>query len=219
MAVILYFRISFSYSCTNRNVLLCHVCSELRDIYKKTGAWFYKTLPKIETMNQRGESVGCDEKKLTREERQKGQKILKTTKLGMEIESDEEDDEETMSRDDAKFIKSGSFGSGFLKNRNLFNLRLLNEKDTRLSVDHNNLSVVSKKSPVSPYSRQTSSSESQKSAVSLQQNLDWEQAPTCQNGLPLRQQRRSSVSSCYSITESLSKQEIIALNSSKVDIR
>lgn len=192
---------------------MCHVCSELRDIYKKTGAWFYKTLPKIEETNQ----PNCDDdgnKMNSLEECEKGQKITKTTKLGMEIESDEEEDDE-MGRDDAKFVKSGSFGSGFFKNRNLFNLRLLNDKDARLSIDHN-LSVNPKKSPVSPYSRQTSSSESQKSVVSLQPNLDLEQPPTCQNGLPLqRQPRRSSVSSCYSVAESLTKQEIIALNSSE----
>lgn len=183
---------------------MCHVCSEIRDIYKKTGAWFYKGLPKFDVEYHRS----GDDKKISNEERQKSLKSSKTTKLGMEIESEEEEDDEGRGGDDVKFVKSGSFGSGFLKNKNIFSLRLT-------TTDSN---VTSKKSPVSPYSRQTSSSDSQKSAVSLQPNLEWETPPaptTNQNGTSLKQHRRSSISSCYSITENLIHHEVAALNPSK----
>lgn len=128
----------------------------------------------------------------------------------MEIESEEEEDDEAgRGGDEVKFVKSGSFGSGFLKNKNIFSLRLT-------TTDSN---ATSKKSPVSPYSRQTSSSDSQKSAVSLQPTIDWETPPvaptTNQNGSSLRPQRRSSISSCYSITENLCHNEVAAVNPSK----
>lgn len=125
-------------------------------------------------------------------------KITKTTKLGMEIESDEdEDDGGTAGREDQKIVKNGSFSSNFLKSRNLFNLRLSTDFGSRLTFDGN--SPLPKKSPVTPYSRQTSSSDSQKSANSLQpQTADWES--TSPNSV-LHRQRRNSISSCYSISE------------------
>lgn len=125
-------------------------------------------------------------------------KLTKTTKLGMEIESDEdEDDNGVGGREDQKIVKNGSFSSNFLKSRNLFNLRLSTDFGSRLTFD--NSTPLPKKSPVTPYSRQTSSSDSQKSANSLQpQTADWES--TSPNSL-LHRQRRNSISSCYSISE------------------
>lgn len=123
-------------------------------------------------------------------------KITKTTKLGMEIESDEDEDD-AAGREDQKIVKNGSFSSNFLKSRNLFNLRLSTDFGSRLTFDNN--SPLPKKSPVTPYSRQTSSSDSQKSANSLQpQTADWES--TSPNSV-LHRQRRNSISSCYSISE------------------
>lgn len=125
----------------------------------------------------------------------------KTTKLGMEIESD--DDEDDMDgnnqKEEPKIFKNGSFSSSFLRNRNLFNLRLSTDTSSRLMTESN--STLPKKSPVTPYSRQTSSSDSQKSANSLQtpQLLnEWD------NVSPNESQRRTnSLSSCYSIAESV----------------
>jgi hypothetical protein len=97
---------------------LCHVCSEVRDIYKKTGAWFYKGLPNYEIPIRSNGDKRC-------EVREQPVKIPKLTKLGMEIESDEDDDDSPdTANDEQKSVKSGSFSSNFLKSRNLFNLRL-----------------------------------------------------------------------------------------------
>lgn len=188
---------------------MCHVCSEIRDIYKKTGAWFYKGLPKFDLEYHRT----SDERKVLNEERQKSFKASKTTKLGMEIESEEEDEEGGVGcgvGDDGKSLRSGSVSIS--KSKNILGLHLT-------ATDS---SCASKKSPVSPYSRQTSSSDSQKSAQSLQPNLnvEWEMPPvtvTNQNGSATRQQqhRRSSISSCFSIAESLSHHELAALNLSE----
>lgn len=171
---------------------MCHVCSEIRDIYKKTGAWFYKGLPNYEIPSHANGD-------LKSEAREQPPKVIKTTKLGMEIESDEDEDDgaDIMLKDEQKIVKNGSFSSNFLKSRNLFNLRLSTDSGSRLTFD-SNLSLP-KKSPVTPYSRQTSSSDSQKSANSLQpQVTDWESGSP--NSIHHRQ-RRNSISSCYSITE------------------
>lgn len=173
-----------------RSICLCHVCSEIRDIYKKTGAWFYG-LPNYEIPSRSNGDLKC-------EPREQPPKVTKTTKLGMEIESDEDDDEGVdATKDEQKIVKNNSFSSNFLKSRNLFNLRLSTDTGSRLTLDGN--SSLPKKSPVTPYSRQTSSSDSQKSANSLQpQVTEWE------SGSPnsvLHRQRRNSISSCYSISE------------------
>lgn len=128
-------------------------------------------------------------------------KPVKTTKLGMEIESDDDEDEiDSNQKDEQKIFKNGSFSSSFLRNRNLFNLRLSTDSSSRPSTDSNSTQL--KKSPVTPYSRQTSSSDSQKSANSLQtpQLLnEWENASPNNES----QRRTNSVSSCYSIAESV----------------
>jgi hypothetical protein len=127
----------------------------------------------------------------------------------MEIDSDEDDD------DEQKIVKNGSFSSGFLKSRNLFNLRLSTDSGSRIAFDTNSLP---KKSPVTPYSRQTSSSDSQKSANSPKPQItDWES-----NGVTngSHRPRRNSISSCYSITESLSAaHESFTMNLSEFSMR
>lgn len=192
-----------------RNICLCHVCSEVRDIYKKTGAWFYKGLPNYELpSHSNGDSQG--------DERDMSSKVARTTKLGMEIESDE--DEEMLeggggNNETSKIAKNGSFSSALLKSRNLFNLRLSTDIiGSRLTLDGS--SSLPKKSPNTPYSRQTSSSDSQKSANSLQpQSADWESGTP--NG---HRQRRNSVSSFYSISEASSANETFTMNQSESDV-
>lgn len=189
-----------------RNICLCHVCSEVRDIYKKTGAWFYKGLPNYELPN-------CANRDFKGDSREQPPKVTKTTKLGMEIESDEDDDDGAeAAKDEQKIIKNGSFSSNFLKSRNIFNLRLSTESASRLAFDSNSLP---KKSPVTPYSRQTSSSDSQKSGNSLQpQSTDWENPPS--NGSSHRQ-RRNSISSCYSISEGSPANESFTMKQSEYE--
>lgn len=176
------------------------------DIYKKTGAWFYKGLPNYDIPNRLNGDAPCDSS------REQPPKVTKTTKLGMEIESDEDDEESA--RDEQKVIRNGTFGSAsaFLKSRNLFNLRLSTDAGSRFTFDAS-ASPLPKKSPISPYSRQTSSSDSQKSANSLQPALDLD------NGTPnggVHRQRRNSISSCYSINEgSSSANETFTMNQSE----
>jgi hypothetical protein len=176
------------------------VCSEIRDVWKKTGAWFYKGLPNYEPSKARSKS----EERCQTRDMSALKKSPKLTKLGMEIDSDEDEDEVDGSREEPKTIKNGSFSSGFLRNRNLFNLRLSTDStSSRLMINDNSASSTSlpKKSPITPYSRQTSSSDSQKSANSLQQpqimsENCWENA----SGNSSASRRRNSISSCYSIT-------------------
>lgn len=180
-----------------RNFCLCHVCSEIRDIYKKTGAWFYKGLPNYEIPTHQNSDIKS-------ETYEQPVKIPKTTKLGMEIDSDEDEED---SRDDQK-TRNGSFSSNFLKNRNLFNLRLSTDSGSRLAFDVSN-SQHPKKSPVTPYSRQTSSSDSQKSSNSPKPQMsDWDNNGT----IAVQKPRRNSISSCYSITESLTANETFTMN-------
>lgn len=182
---------------------MCHVCSEIRDVWKKTGAWFYKGLPTYEPSKTRSNS----EERCQLGETPLLKKSPKLTKLGMEIDSDEDEDEIDNAKEEPKIIKNGSFSSGFLRNRNLFNLRLSTTDSTssRLTINDNSnpasSSSIPKKSPISPYSRQTSSSDSQKSANSLQQpqmmsENCWENL----SGNSSANRRRNSISSCYSIT-------------------
>lgn len=134
---------------------------------------------------------------------------MKTTKLGMEIESDDEDEETDVLKDEQKILKSGSLSSNFLKSRNLFNLRLSTESASRFTFD--NTSPLPKKSPNTPYSRQTSSSDSQKSSNSLQPHaIEWES--TTPNGSSHRQ-RRNSISSC--VSDSASAVETFTMNQRK----
>ena len=185
---------------------MCHVCSEIRDIYKKTGAWFYKGLPNYEIPSHSNED-------LKHEARQHLQKVTKTTKLGMEIESDEDDEDGSVetTKEEQKIVKNGSFSSNFLKSRNLFNLRLSTDFGSRLTFD--GTSPLPKKSPNTPYSRQTSSSDSQKSANSIQPQIsEWESGTP--NGVSHRQ-RRNSISSCYSISEKSPAIEMFSMNQSE----
>lgn len=138
-------------------------------------------------------------------------KAPKTTKLGMEIDSEEdEEDFPDGTRDEQKVVKNGSFSSSFLKSRNLFNLRLSTDSGTRLAFDTNSLP---KKSPVTPYSRQTSSSDSQKSSNSPKPHINDLESVT-PNSLP--RQRRNSISSCYSISESSTANEMFSMNQSEL---
>lgn len=152
---------------------MCHVCSEIRDVWKKTGAWFYKGIPNFDALKSQRigiEPNGKDDHSQMKDQMATNKKIPKTTKLGMEIESDDDDDETDVNqqKEEPKFFKNGSFSSSFLRNRNLFNLRLSTDATPRLAIESN--VTLPKKSPVTPlYSRQTSSSDSQKSANSLQQ--------------------------------------------------
>ncbi|XP_070496175.1 double C2-like domain-containing protein beta isoform X2 [Chironomus tepperi] len=187
---------------TKKNVWLCHICSEIRDIWKKTGAWFYGYPPGIVHSNATKDKTSGDknDKSQLQDQNVINKKPPKTTKLGMEIESDDDEDEtDSIQKEEPKIFKNGSFSSSFLRNRNLFNLRLSTDSSTRLMTESN--STLPKKSPVTPYSRQTSSSDSQKSANSLQTPQlvsDWD------NASPNESQRRTnSISSCYSIAESV----------------
>lgn len=207
----------YSLSYLSRNICLCHVCSEIREIWKKSGAWFYKGLPNVESSQNR--SNGGDEKSQTRDSTVQ-KKMPKTTKLGMEIDSDEEDDESDCMKEEPKVIKNGSFSSGFLRNRNLFNLRLSTDfTASRLMINDNNnppSASLPKKSPITPYSRQTSSSDSQKSANSIQQPQMSESCWETGSGNSSSQRRRNSISSCYSITtESMVGNETLSSNQSK----
>lgn len=120
-----------------------------------------------------------------------------------------------MPKEEQKIVKNGSFSSNFLKSRNLFNLRLSTDFGSRLTFD--GTSPLPKKSPITPYSRQTSSSDSQKSANSIQPPLsDWESGTP--NGVSHRT-RRNSISSCYSITEKspAMANEMFSMNQSELN--
>lgn len=152
-------------------------------------------------------------------------KSPKMTKLGMEIDSDEEDDEIDCSKEEPKIIKNGSFSSGFLRNRNLFNLRLSTDStssSSRLMINDNgsnpsSASSLPKKSPITPnnYSRQTSSSDSQKSANSLQQTPQIMMSENCWESGNSSNRRRNSISSCYSITTESMGNESISISQRK----
>lgn len=204
-----------------RNICLCHVCSEIRDVWKKTGAWFYKGLPNLESSKSRDNS---EEKTQTRDV-PIVKKSPKTTKLGMEIDSDDDDDEVDSVKEEPKIIKNGSFSSGFLRYRNLFNLRLSTDStsSSRLMINDNgssnpaSASSLPKKSPISPYSRQTSSSDSQKSANSLQQQPQIMLNENCwESGNTSSHRRRNSISSCYSMTTESMGNESISISQRKL---
>lgn len=122
----------------------------------------------------------------------------------MEIEESDDDDDDQDSIDNSNnknvsdYIKQGSFTRSLLNNKkNLFNLRLTNGNNLTSRLSSDELSLLPKKSPISPYSRQTSSTDSQKSAISSSsQNHDWDAATSMQN-----RQRRNSISSSNSVTE------------------
>lgn len=178
----------------SREICLCHVCSEIRDVWKKTGAWFYKGLPNYELPNH---TTATNTPAIETPPR-----IIRTTKLGMEIEESDDDDEQdcidnSNNKNVSDYIKQGSFTRSLLNNKNLFNLRLTNGNNLSSRLSSDELSLLPKKSPISPYSRQTSSTDSQKSAISTtSQNHDWDAATSIQN-----RQRKSSISSSYSVTE------------------
>lgn len=207
----------FLPSSPDRNICLCHVCSEIRDVWKKTGAWFYKGFPTFDSSgnpskdgdsaNGGGGGSSCSGHQM-RDQNVSGKRVPKTTKLGMEIESDDDDDEmdANQKEENQRIFKNGSFSSSFLRSRNLFNLRLSTDTTSRLTIDNGSTLSLPKKSPVTPYSRQTSSSDSQKSANSLQPQMflnDMWDSATANS-----QRRTNSISSCYSITESMANESV-----------
>lgn len=146
--------------------------------------------------------------------REQPSKVTKTTKLGMEIESDDDDDDGALVvKEESKTVPNGSFSSGFLKSKNLFNLRLSTDFGSKLSFD--NTSPLPRKSPVTPYSRQTSSSDSQKSALSansLQPPSEWENGNV--NG-GIHRIRKNSNSSSYSVSEGTTVTDNFTMNRSE----
>ena len=72
-----------------REIWLCKICSETREMWKKTGAWFYKGIPKYEIPQR------CsNEKPLCRDTKAH---VEKPVKLGIKCEdssSEEDEDDE-----------------------------------------------------------------------------------------------------------------------------
>lgn len=113
----------------------------------------------------------------------------KTTKLGMQQSSSSDDEEDT-----GPICNS----QGKISGKNSFGLKLPNGTASR-SLDE------AKKSPISPYSRQTSSSESQRSCSNSQ--ADWDSMSRHRSGsnaMSTTNLRRGSVSSSFSMSESSS---------------
>lgn len=156
-------------------------------MWKKTGAWFYKGLPTYE-LPQRSNSSNNNNKIVSnKHEDDTPDKVPKTTKLGMTIEeSSEEEEVETVSRMSVRQGKS------------FFGLKLANGATSR------NIEEA-RKSPMSPYSRQTSSSESQRSCSYSQ--LDWDLISRNRSGstaMSTTNLRRGSVSSSFSLSDTSS---------------
>lgn len=76
----------------SKEVWLCKICSETREMWKKSGAWFFKGLPRYE-LPQRSNSTRSVQRDVK-------PRIIKTTKLGMQIDdsSSEEEDDESKNR-------------------------------------------------------------------------------------------------------------------------
>lgn len=158
-------------------------------MWKKTGAWFFKGLPCYELPK---EAILIPKKSEVLPH------SIKTTKLGMQLdESSSEEDEED----------SPPSNIGFAKN--VFALKLKNSISSKYVNNESNISCS--KSPVTVYSRQTSSSESQKSGNSNLHNIqqDWDNLTVgghTRVGSQKRyqNQRRGSISSSWSLSESSS---------------
>lgn len=73
-----------------REVWLCKICSETREMWKKTGAWFYKGIPKYE-VPQRCNSVRI----ASREIRLRAEKPVKMGIKCVDTSSEEDEDDET----------------------------------------------------------------------------------------------------------------------------
>lgn len=84
---------------TLREIWLCKICSETREMWKKTGAWFYKGIPKYE-VPQRAVSVRAPQRepKVTED---------KPTKLRIQCvdTSSEEDEADAVARGDGLFMR------------------------------------------------------------------------------------------------------------------
>jgi hypothetical protein len=175
-------------------------------MWKKSGAWFYKGLPNYELPQRDIKATAV------LQQQQAPPRIIRTTKLGMEIEESSSEDEyqDTVDRpaSDMGNLTNAINQISNRSNRNIFNLRLSNgTSSSKISADD---SQLNKRSPITPYSRQTSSSDSQKSAQSTNtkySNNDFE--------IPTRN-RRSSISSSRSISEcSPGTESNIAVNQSE----
>lgn len=75
----------------SREVWLCKICSETREIWKKSGAWFFKGLPRYE--------IPIKSSSTRNSLRESKSRPIKTTKLGMQIEeSSSDEDNDTVDR-------------------------------------------------------------------------------------------------------------------------
>lgn len=186
----------------SREICLCKICSEIREMWKKSGAWFYKGLPNYE-LPQRDKQATA-----VLQQQQAPPRVIRTTKLGMEIEdsSSEDEYEDTVDRPNTSDNLANAINQSVRNNRNIFNLRLSNgTSSSKITVDD---SQINKRSPITPYSRQTSSSDSQKSAQSTKYSTNEFEIPN--------RNRRSSISSSRSISEcSPGAETNIAVNQSE----
>lgn len=163
----------------SKETWLCKICSETREMWKKSGAWFFKGLPRYE-LPQRNQITRVSQREVK-------PKPVKQTKLGMQIDDSSDEDEDTEHDNKNAFrIGNGSTSRYFFNEDPQSFVNILNQN---------------KRSPISPYSRQTSSSESSQVPPSQIGNSEWD---AMSNKKEILSHRRSSLSSNWSMSESSS---------------
>lgn len=202
--------------CSLRDVWLCKICSETREMWKKTGAWFFKGIPKYELPQRAPTSRSSMRELRSRPER--------TPKMCMKVDdSSSDDDDDIAGYNRNSFCRSyaspGKAHESMFLNR-FENLRIQSAGSTstpNVGGDHDTL-VYRKLSPLSMFSRQTSSS-CDTNTTTASNDWDMESATGYNNTQAKRENgigpaSATSLVRCGSVSSSYSMSETSSANSS-----
>lgn len=186
--------INFVLFCSLRDVWLCKICSETRDMWKKTGAWFFKGLPKYELPPRGSTTRSLRELRSTRNER--------INRFRMTVDdSSSDDDEFQMMGGSRRSLNERPIDSNFL--RRMESLRLKTQST------HNDESIQLHKmqQPMNQFNRQISNGE-----ASGSNQIGSHSVTDCDNDSVNSKRDSQLLMRCSSVSSSYSTSEAASMN-------
>lgn len=197
-------KFQFNFCFSLRDLWLCKICSETREMWKKTGAWFFKGIPKYELPARNSTTHSSMREIRARPER--------TAKLTIKVSSSSSSEDET--DDTGHAPNKDKSQTNFL--RRVESLRIHNgfASGSLNNVNDETNSIGSRKiSPLSVFSRQTSSS----GTVNDHHACNASQVSSDCDGESMTSKRDSTfIPRCGSVSSSYSMSETSSANSINV---
>lgn len=178
-------------------IWLCKICSETREMWKKTGAWFFKGIPKYELPARSTNTRSSMRELRSRPER--------ASKHSIKVEDSSSDDEDVAKPHENTLL------------RRVGSLRLHNGSLNAINSTEQTNSLTRKTSPLSLFSRQSQTSSNE--YHNGQSTTDWETESVCGSSSKRDSNLVNSSGSlirCGSMSSSWSMSETSSGNSSNI---